>query len=493
MTDTPSSNRPVNPRPSTVAASQHQRTPIPQRTVSGEEPLLEKDPDYTPQWDRLTRLMVTVFLIVFFIFMLFVVGPLLQTLVVALILAFLMYFPARWLTRRTFLSWAGSVVLCYLLLIVAAIIGIAALVSPAAESIDSAGRGLQRMYIDLQSTLREYQPANGMIVILGATVDFNPIIDPLRSFVLGNLEEAEPPKEVGFAQVGEDNTAQSSGSQTGIQRLDIEAILRQIASMFGVVTTAITSTVGSVTGFITGMLFAVFISFLIMLDLPHANRSMAFWVPLAYQREAALLYEKIERTWTAFFRGQLIIGLIIGVVTFIQLTAMGQPSAIVLSLVVALISLIPTIGGIIALIPLFFAPLLQGSTVFLEMSNLTFALLVVIVNLIITQVVWNVVAPKILGDALNLPVVVIIVGVFVGAAVGGILGAFLVAPIMSTIWLIVNYLVRKIAQTDPFPGEKPIVVLGAAQFTVADVTEDDDLLTAANEADAHDHSSTHSA
>lgn len=490
MTDTPPPMKPVDPIPSTVAASKKQRVSMPPQSVTSVrmENLLEKDMNYQPQWDRLTRLMVTVFLIVFFIFILFVVGPLLQTLIVALILSFLMYFPARWITRRTFFSWAGSVVLCYFLLVSAAIFGIGALIPPAADSFDSAGRGLQRLYTDFQNSLREYQDPDGVIIILGSPIDLNPVIQPVRNFVLGDTTTEEPPKDEGFTNAGE-----AEPTSTERQGLNIDSLIQQVSSMFGVVTTAITTTLGTVTGFVTGLLFAVFISFLIMLDLPRVNRSLGDWIPPTYQREAALIYEKLEHIWTGFFRGQLIIGIIIGAVTFIQLTIMGLPSAIVLAIVVALISLIPTIGGIIALIPLFIAPLLQGSTAFPDMSNFTFALLVVGVNLLITQIIWNVVAPKILGDALNLPVVVIIVGVFIGAAVGGILGAFLVAPIMSTIWLFVNYLVRKIAQKDPFPGEDPIVVLGAAQFTTSDIPEEDDLLAAANEADAHDAMPPHSA
>ncbi|KXK21084.1 MAG: hypothetical protein UZ15_CFX003001590 [Chloroflexi bacterium OLB15] len=486
MTDSPATPpmKPVAPASSTASAPKKRRQPAHTTDQAAPDNLLEKDVNYQPQWDRLTRLMVTVFLIVFFIFILFVVGPLLQTLIVALILSFLMYFPARWLTRRTLFSWAGSVVLCYFLLVSSAIFGVGALIPPAADSIDSAGRGIQRLYTDFQNSLREYEEEDGIISVFGAPIDLNPVIEPVRNFILGNITPQTPPKEAGFPVDSE--TESPVSAQPATQGFDIQSILQQVSSMFGIVTSAVTSALGTVTGFITGLLFAVFISFLIMLDLPRFNRSLGDWVPGIYQREAALIFEKLEHIWTGFFRGQVIIGITIGLITFIQLTLMGLPSALVLSIVVALISLIPTIGGFIALVPLFFAPLFQGSTAFPEMSNFTFALLVVGANLVITQIIWNVVAPKILGDALNLPVVVIIVGVFIGAAVGGVLGAFLVAPIMSTLWLIVNYLVRKIAQKDPFPGEHPKSVLGAAQFTTSDVSEDDDLMAAANEADAQD-------
>jgi len=88
------------------------------------------------------------------------------------------------------------------------------------------------------------------------------------------------------------------------------------------------------------------------------------------------------------------------------------------------------------------------------LPNTTVALLVVVGNLVISQVIWNVVAPKILGDALSLPLPVIIVGVVIGTALGGILGAFLIAPILGTLRVLVLYTIQKIFQQDPFPGEE---------------------------------------
>ena len=145
----------------------------------------------------------------------------------------------------------------------------------------------------------------------------------------------------------------------------------------------------------------------------------------------------------------------IAILTWLQLTLMGVQNAALVAVFCGIISLIPTVGGIIALVPLSITSFLQGSTVFTELSNGTFAILVVIVNLIITQIIWNVVAPKILGDAVNLPLPIIIVGIFIGTALGGILGAFLITPIIGTVRAIVVYVLRKIEQQNPFPGEEP--------------------------------------
>ena len=153
----------------------------------------------------------------------------------------------------------------------------------------------------------------------------------------------------------------------------------------------------------------------------------------SYHREFALLVQKIVHVWNGFFKGQVLIGFAIGVLTFVQFSAMGISNTFILAVMTGTISLIPTIGGIIALVPLSLIPLIQGSQASRKFRTAIMALLVVGINLLITQIIWNVIAPKILGDALDLPLPVIIVGVFIGAAAGGVLGAFLVAPIMATI------------------------------------------------------------
>jgi len=177
-------------------------------------------------------------------------------------------------------------------------------------------------------------------------------------------------------------------------------------------------------------------------------------------------------SWQAAYRGLLTYELLDGLSAAQRMMRIVLPAALpeiltgcrtglVLALITAIVSLIPTIGGFVALVPLALVPLLQGSSVFPTMPSTTLAVLVVGVNLIISQVIWNVVAPKILGDAVALPLPIIIVGVFVGAALGGFLGAFLIVPLLGTLRVIVIYLIKKIVQEDPFPGEAapPVVDL----------------------------------
>jgi predicted PurR-regulated permease PerM len=68
--------------------------------------------------------------------------------------------------------------------------------------------------------------------------------------------------------------------------------------------------------------------------------------------------------------------------------------------------------------------------------------------------------PLILGDAVDLPPIVVIIGVIVGGTVAGILGVFLSTPVIATGREIFGYLYDKILEPPPPetpPEEKPSI------------------------------------
>jgi predicted PurR-regulated permease PerM len=431
--------------------------------------------------------MMTVFLIIAGIYALTLLGSVVQMLIFAFLLAFIMYSPSRFLTRRMRFPWALSVVINYIIFMLV-LLGLVLVVLP--QFVNGANRvvlEVQVAYVDLQERLSQYQSEDGIVDVLGQQIDFNFVIQPARDFILGTQNDIpdisdlngggvvpettpeppvtppttaatpEPATTTGDTPTTTGDTPMTTGplSIGLLESVDLQQILNGIFNAAGTVTGTVTSVISSVTGLLSTLLLALFVSFLIMIDLPNTQDTLEKWVSSGYRREYVLLISRLHRVWSGFFRGQVAIGVIIGVLTWIQLSLMGVSGATVLAIFTGIISLIPTIGGFIALIPLAIVPALQGSTVFVDMPNGLFMLLVIGINLIISQVIWNVVAPSILGDILDLPLPVIIVGVFIGAAVGGVLGAFLVAPIMSTIRIVVFYIISKIAQQDPFPGLEP--------------------------------------
>ena len=400
-------------------------------------------PDYQPQFSQWVRQLLTVILLIAGVYLLTLTLPVLPMLTIAFLIAFVMFIPSRALARRTPMPYAVAVILLYVLMGVIVVLGLLLLTPTLISGINNLIRSFQQGYSDLVVSLQALRPENAILTVLGVTVDLSDIVRTVQGIFLNGVV----PRTTGFL------LPEGIVSPTPARQVQLESLLNQILPLFGPVSQTVTSVIGLVTGFIGSTLLAIFVSFLILLDIPFTQHVIERQVPHAYHREVALLVEKLVKIWNGFFKGQVLIGFAIGVLTFIQLQGMGISNGFILAVIVGTISLIPTIGGIIALVPLSLIPLIQGSQSFPQVPHVIMALLVVGVNLVITQLIWNVIAPKILGDALELPLPVIIVGVFVGAAAGGVLGAFLAAPIMASLRVLMGYLWHKINLEDPFPGE----------------------------------------
>lgn len=401
---------------------------------------LDDQPDdiaYEPQWGQWTRQFTTVLLVIASIYALTLLGPIIQILVASFLIAFLLYIPCRFVANRTPLNFSGSVAVVYLVLIFVIILLLLSFVPGLIASGRELSDNIQDGYTEARQWLRDYTRDQGVITVFNFSVDLNPYIEQIRQ-LLGEVE----------AEASADLPTEATDFSELFPSTSFNP-----AAIINFLTNVISSIIGGVTGFISTMFLALFISFLILIELPSYQRQFLRSVPRPHRREVFIMIDKMRRVWSGFFQGQVTLVFIIGVLTWVQLTVMGVDSALALAVLVAFVSLIPTIGGIIALIPLAIVPFVGGSSVFVEMPNPTFAVLVVVVNLMISQLIWNVVAPKILGDAISLPIPVIILGVFIGAALGGAAGAFLIVPILGTLRILVMYLISKINQRDPFPGE----------------------------------------
>jgi predicted PurR-regulated permease PerM len=387
------------------------------------------------EWAPWVRQFVAVGLVIAAVYALTLLSPILYILVTTFLISFLIFVPARSLARNTRLHYRPSVLLIFALLLIALLVALVALVPGVVQLLQNVQTGISSIVGQVRESLTAWDPAKGgyTISILGVNFDITEFATPIRNLLL------TPDQGATTVQAG----------QSALSNVPFNA-----GSVIGTVTGIITGTIGTISQFFSTLFLGLFLSLLILLELPTYEHRILTSVPNPYQRELRLLADKIMHVWRGFFKGQIVLCVLIGAITFLQLAIMGVRSALPLALIVAVISLLPTIGGFIALIPLGIIPYLQGSTVFTGMSNGSFALLVIAINLAISQVIWNVIAPKIMGDAVSLPLPVIIIGIVIGTALGGILGAFLVVPVLGTIRVCVAYLLAKVMRREPYPGEE---------------------------------------
>ena len=160
--------------------------------------------------------------------------------------------------------------------------------------------------------------------------------------------------------------------------------------------------------------------------------------PERYRREVSTLGQSVARVWNAYIRGEFAMAVIIGITTGVVAWLLGIPGAFGLGLIAGVLEVIPTFGPIIATIPAVLVALVQGSTRF-ELNNVVFALLVILAYILIQQLESQLVAPRVLGDAVQLPALVVLLAITVGFQVAGVLGAILAVPTVATARVLTRY------------------------------------------------------
>jgi predicted PurR-regulated permease PerM len=229
------------------------------------------------------------------------------------------------------------------------------------------------------------------------------------------------------------------------------------------VVTGIAGIVGSIVGYV---IIPVWIFYLIK-DRPALMAAFERSTPREWQPDIRAVAGIGSRVFGQWLRGQLLLGVTVGIATFVGLLVLSQVVdpvfgrfAILLSVVAGVLELLPIIGPIIAAIPAVLLALTAGVDA---------AVAALILYTIVQQVENNVLVPKIQGDAVELHPSAVMVALVVGGAIAGLLGAILALPIAAAARSIVRYLFHRLDDPPMDPDEalaivhaRPLLVAGPA-------------------------------
>ena len=237
----------------------------------------------------------------------------------------------------------------------------------------------------------------------------------------------------------------------------LDYIQQFLSATTNVVSTSATigiNVVGTVFSTFLTILVTFFVSLYMTMDAPRIQNYFHSLFPTSYRSELADLLRRIGLVWQSFLRGQLILGIVVGVATGVALSLVGMPGAIIFGILAGLLEVVPNLGPILSMIPAVITALIQGSNVLgpMGIDNVGFALITVGIYFLIQQLENNILVPRIIGDSINLHPIIVICAVVVGLSVGGILGALLAPPIVATFRVIGSYVHAKLLDYQPFVG-----------------------------------------
>ena len=157
------------------------------------------------------------------------------------------------------------------------------------------------------------------------------------------------------------------------------------------------------------------------------------------ERAAYVLHvlQTSEKIFRGFVSGQLVVALLLGVMYFVSMTLFDFPYATVISLMVAVLSLIPILGTFIsALIGCFLILVAAPEKIWYF----------IILYFVLQRVEGDLLYPKIVGKAVGLSELWVLAAVTIGASLGGIAGMIICVPLFSVLYALLAEKVKRLLE-----------------------------------------------
>lgn len=209
--------------------------------------------------------------------------------------------------------------------------------------------------------------------------------------------------------------------------------------------TSSTSTIIGTLGLLIGLAMVPIYLYYFLKEGAAIKANWHAYVPLKNSRfktEVVATLREINGYLISFFRGQVLVALIDGLLVGIALWIFQLPYGVLIGLVLAIIGVIPFIGNLLCLIPACFIAYVHFSVTgntdshawMLGTNPWSYVAAVAVIFIVVQQINSLVTAPKIVGESVGLhPMTVIFSMLFWSLLLGGFLGALLAVPMTAAV------------------------------------------------------------
>jgi predicted PurR-regulated permease PerM len=191
------------------------------------------------------------------------------------------------------------------------------------------------------------------------------------------------------------------------------------------------------------IVLAPIIAFYLLVDLPRVRQIMESLVPEAAKPEVMHVCRRLNRAVGGFFRGQLMVALIVGIICSVGLLIIGLRFWFLVGMVAGFFNIIPLIGPWVGGVPGVVIALTTGSTLQ--------ALGVVVVMVVAQQVDNHFITPQVMQRAVQLHPAAVILALLAGGTIGGFFGLLLAVPLAAVLKILLGHVWRVHVLGEPLP------------------------------------------
>ncbi len=187
-------------------------------------------------------------------------------------------------------------------------------------------------------------------------------------------------------------------------------------------TTGFFSATALIFGGAFSMILIVVLSFYLSVQEHGIEKFLQVVTPRRYEKYILDLWMRSQIKIGRWLQGQVLLGVLIGILVFLGLTILGVKYALMLAMLAAIFELLPIFGPIIAALP-------AVGIAFLQSPSL--ALMVIGLYVIIQQFESHLVYPVVVKKIVGMPSILVVLAMIVGAELGGLWGIVLAIPISA--------------------------------------------------------------
>ncbi len=180
------------------------------------------------------------------------------------------------------------------------------------------------------------------------------------------------------------------------------------------------------------LVLAPIIAFYLLVDLPRLRIVAESLVPDRARDEVCLVATRLNRAIGGFFRGQLLVALIIGVLVSIGLALVELPFWLLVGMLAGFSNIVPLIGPWVGAVP--------GVIIALTTRDISTAVWVVAIMAGAQQVDNHFISPLVMQRAVKLHPAAVMLALLTGGTLGGFFGLLIAVPAAAVLKILVSHL-----------------------------------------------------
>lgn len=184
------------------------------------------------------------------------------------------------------------------------------------------------------------------------------------------------------------------------------------------------------------------IAFYLLVDLPRLRRVSMELIPAQSKEEVLVIAHRLSRAIGGFFRGQLMVAFIVGVMVSIGLAIIDLPFWLLIGMVAGVFNVIPLIGPWVGAVP--------GVIIALTTRDVGTAVWVAAIMAGAQQIDNHFISPIVMQRAVKLHPAAVMMALLAGGTLGGFFGLLLAVPTAAVLKILLGHLWRTYVLGEPF-------------------------------------------